>query len=316
MPTDLTGYDSPPKAKAAPPPPKVTPAPNEPTVAYNQYGYVHGGDSAAVGQAIEAQAIAFPGPHPVQVPIGIEASIPPDTLVSTPEGGVETFQQAVTAGPPAPTPQATGTLSGLGAVDELFRLAGLHNIDPLAAAANALHEGAGGGIGDSGTAYGPWQIHATDGRIPAFTGMAKSSPAVQAWAWSADGFAYAFRSMVEGGASGLTRHPAVHAIVYGFERPADEAGAYAIRSATYDDLASYSGDIRALLAPKFVGVGSTISGTGLPGPASAAITRPAQPRPAGVGTAWDDLLTLAETGIPRSKDAVESLGASLIDVFR
>lgn len=301
-----------------PPPPKPDPKPADPgpTIEYNPYGYVPGGSSTVVAQTIEAQAIADPGPNPVFVPRAIIDSIPPDTIVSLPDGTTTTFEDATQYGPPSPVPAGTTPLNGLDAVDELFRQAGLHNIDPLAAAANALAEGAGGGIGDDGTAYGPWQAHLTDGRLDAFAHMPRNAEQVQRWAWSTDGFAYVFRSMVAGGAAGKTRHDAVHAIVYGFEKPLDEAGAYTDRVKRYDELASYSGDVRALLAPKFKGVGGTISGTGLPGSPAPTVSPSPVPRPAGVSSAWDEGLALAETGIPKMHDTVRSVGESLVDVFK
>lgn len=118
-----------------------------------------------------------------------------------------------------------------------------YDLDPLAVIANAMAEGLGGGIGDSGHAFGPWQIWAEDGRLPQFSGQPLYSPLVQAWAWTDNGIDYALRSMRAGGASGLTGHAAVSKIVYGFEMPADKPGAVRIRNANYDQLRGWGNSV-------------------------------------------------------------------------
>jgi hypothetical protein len=85
----------------------VKPAPV--TVAYSSTGYVEGGSSLAVAQAVEAQAIATPGSNPVYVPATIEASIPASTLVTTASAATETFGAAVAANSASTGGGATGS---------------------------------------------------------------------------------------------------------------------------------------------------------------------------------------------------------------
>ena len=93
--------------------PVATPAATQPkpaaTVAYDPQGYVPGGSSAKVAQAIEAQAIATPGPTPTYVPVAIEKSIPPTTLVTSQTGQVETLAQPTATSPALLQPTEVGT---------------------------------------------------------------------------------------------------------------------------------------------------------------------------------------------------------------
>lgn len=86
-------------------------------------------------------------------------------------------------------------------------------LDPRAVLAIAAHEGLGGGIGDNGTSFGPFQLH-EGGALP--SGI--SNP--QQWAWSPQGLDYAL-SRIAGVAGGLKGLPAIEAISTRFERPAD-----------------------------------------------------------------------------------------------
>lgn len=86
-------------------------------------------------------------------------------------------------------------------------------LDPQAVLAVASREGLGGGIGDQGTSFGPFQLH-QGGALP--SGI--QDP--QAWAWSPAGIDYAL-SRIQGVAGGLHGGPAVANIVSRFERPAD-----------------------------------------------------------------------------------------------
>jgi hypothetical protein len=71
-----------------------------------------------------------------------------------------------------------------------------------------LHWGA---VGDSGSSYGPFQLH---------RGGALGSHSA-AWANSPAGIEYAIRQMAASGARGLKGRAAIAAIVRRFERPAD-----------------------------------------------------------------------------------------------
>lgn len=90
-------------------------------------------------------------------------------------------------------------------------------IDPRAAMGIASHEGLGGGIGDNGTSFGPFQLH-YGGAYPSFA--PQGAGASQAWATSAPGIDYALGRIanVAGGLKGL---PAITAISTRFERPAN-----------------------------------------------------------------------------------------------
>jgi hypothetical protein len=90
-------------------------------------------------------------------------------------------------------------------------------LDPRAVLAVAAQEGLGGGIGDQGTSFGPFQLH-FQGAYPSF---APQSPnAAQAWATSAPGIDYALRQIASV-AGGLRGQSAVSNIVSRFERPAN-----------------------------------------------------------------------------------------------
>lgn len=277
---------------------------------------------APLAQAQVDQGFGAPtGPELVQaaqdVQAAQQAAAPPPEEQPTPQPSPTPPQ----AGPPTPPALVnTAPLNGLPFITAMFEQAGLHDIDPLAAAAVALQEGAGGGIGDQGTAYGPWQIHLTDGRLAEFDGRAPNSADVQAWAWSEAGIKEAFDEMVAGGAKGLTRHDSVHAIVYGFEKPANEPKEQADAGAEYDVLYNYPGDVHILLAPKFVGVGGAIAGTGLGGTSQVEVAQPAATvqsvKPAGVNTAWHDLVEGFHQGAPATSGKVKSLAADLVKVFQ
>jgi len=101
-------------------------------------------------------------------------------------------------------------------------------LDPRAVIAVAGQEGLGGGVGDQGTSFGPFQLH-WGGAMPArYRGNRAASAA---FASSPAGIRYAVRQM--GAARGLTGRAAVNAIVRGFERPADPAGESARAWASY-----------------------------------------------------------------------------------
>lgn len=103
-------------------------------------------------------------------------------------------------------------------VDYVQKSAPLYGLDAAAVLAVSQAEGFGGGIGDSGTSFGPWQLH-IGGALPAAIG-AQGSAAANAWAWSQEGVNYALQQMA-GVAKGLTGGDAVKAIVTNFERPAN-----------------------------------------------------------------------------------------------
>lgn len=86
-------------------------------------------------------------------------------------------------------------------------------LDPRAVLAVAHMEGLGGGVGDNGTSFGPWQLH-EGGALPG--GI--SNPAQ--WAWSKQGINYALQR-IAGVARGEKGAQAITDIVSRFERPAN-----------------------------------------------------------------------------------------------
>lgn len=93
----------------------------------------------------------------------------------------------------------------------IVTLAKKYNVDPYAALSVAAMEGLGGGVGDNGTSFGPFQLH-VGGELP----LGKT----QAWAESPAGINYALQRISKV-AGGLKGQQAIEAIVNSFEKPAD-----------------------------------------------------------------------------------------------
>jgi len=100
---------------------------------------------------------------------------------------------------------------------QIAAMARSRGLDPQAVLAVAGQEGLGGGIGDQGTSFGPFQLH-YGGAYP--LSAPRGAAASQAWAWSPEGVNYAL-NQIQGVAGGLSGPAAVSAIVNRFERPAD-----------------------------------------------------------------------------------------------
>jgi len=103
-------------------------------------------------------------------------------------------------------------------------------LDPKAVLAVAGQEGLGGGVGDQGTSFGPFQLH-YGGAYPA-SAPRGSQAASQAWAMSPAGIDYAL-GQIASVARGLTGRSAIENIVRRFERPADPGGESARALASY-----------------------------------------------------------------------------------
>ena len=99
---------------------------------------------------------------------------------------------------------------------QIAAMAQARGLDPRAVLAVAGQEGLGGGIGDQGTSFGPFQLH-YGGAYP--SSAPQGAAASQAWAWSPEGINYALGQMSF--ARGMTGRQAVRNIVSRFERPAD-----------------------------------------------------------------------------------------------
>ncbi len=125
-----------------------------------------------------------------------------------------------------------------------------YNLDPRAVLAVASSEGLSGAVGDSGTSYGPFQLH---------VGGALPQGRTQAWAESPAGMDYALREIGKV-AGGMQGQAAVNAIVNKFERPANPGGEVQRAWGAYNQFAPGG-------APG-AGVGAGASATTLASPAA------------------------------------------------
>lgn len=92
-------------------------------------------------------------------------------------------------------------------------------LDPAAVLAIAGHEGLGGGIGDGGHAFGPFQENNAGGVLTGrFPGLTPQQ--LNAWAWSPQGINDAL-TRIASVARGLKGNAAITAIASKFERPAN-----------------------------------------------------------------------------------------------
>lgn len=113
-------------------------------------------------------------------------------------------------------------------------------IDPEAAWAISMNEWPGrGGVGDHGTSFGPFQLHA-GGALPRGRG--------RKWAESRAGVDYALRQMAKSGARGLRGQRAVAAIAGRFERPSDVSKEIRVAMAHYGHGGGVVGQQAALAA--------------------------------------------------------------------
>ena len=121
----------------------------------------------------------------------------------------------------APLPDPRAASQGGSVAQLIAARAAQVGVDPRAALAVAAQEGLGGGIGDYGTSFGPFQLH-YGGAYPSWAPRG-SQQLSQTWAQSPAGINYAL-GRIASVARGLTGRPAVEAIVRRFERPADPTG--------------------------------------------------------------------------------------------
>lgn len=136
--------------------------------------------------------------------------------------------------PPRAVPQGSSHFkysAPRGEAGEIARMAKAYGLDPRAVLGVASGEGLGGGIGDRGTSFGPWQLH-WGGAFPRWAPQG-SAAASQAWAWSRAGMRYAMQQMAHV-ARGLKGNAAAWAIIKRFERPRNPMS-------DFDAYLSYSG---------------------------------------------------------------------------
>lgn len=108
--------------------------------------------------------------------------------------------------------------------------AAARGLDPHAVLAVAAVEGLGGGVGDGGTSFGPFQMH---------VGGALPPGKDRAWAESPEGINYALDRIAEV-AKGRKGQDAIDAIVRNFERPLDPNGEVARAGSLYGKVDPYS----------------------------------------------------------------------------
>lgn len=128
------------------------------------------------------------------------------------------------------TPQITGAKDGY--VKAIQEAGAKYGVDINALLSVAAQEGLGGGVGDNGTSFGPFQMH---------QGGALPPGKDQAWAESPAGIDYAVQQIAKV-AGGKRGSDAINAIVTGFEKSANQPGEIA------NALALYSGG-SAVLSP-------------------------------------------------------------------
>lgn len=206
--------------------------------------------------------------------------------------------------PSNPTDTGSTGLSGVAFVNQMRASADLYDVDPIAAAANGLHEGFHGGIGDNGESYGPFQAKFGDGRVAKWSGEPWGSARLQAWAWSAEGIQEAFREMAADGANHSTGLQAVHDIVYLFERPNDKPGAYKTRATEYNNLIGKGANVWKYVADQ---VGGDTSGPYVP-PSLPDIDASDTPH---ARAAWADLRSFLARDIPQTGIHATAVGRRL-----
>lgn len=129
-----------------------------------------------------------------------------------------------------------------------YIVAGAHQrrLDPAAVLAVVTSEGGfSGAVGDSGTSFGPFQLH-IGGALPSRISSQGTSYA-RTWANTPAGVNYALDS-IAGVARGLAGQGAINAIVTSFERPADPVSEVSRSSVRY------AGIHRAIVAGDYKGV--------------------------------------------------------------
>lgn len=122
--------------------------------------------------------------------------------------------------PPPPSTRTSAYVYGPAELAYISAKAKALGLDPQAVLAVAATEGGSlpAAVGDNGTSFGPWQLHA-GGALPADI-WAKGATYSRQWADSPAGIDYALNG-INKVAHGLRGQQAVSSIVSGFERPAN-----------------------------------------------------------------------------------------------
>jgi hypothetical protein len=200
-------------------------------------------------------------------------------------------------------------LTGDAFVTALVGYCDTYNVDPLAAVGAAHGQGLGGGIGDGGTSFGPWQLHA-GGALPArYAALPLYSPTAQSWAWSAGGMKYALHDMAINGAAGLRGHAACERIVNHFEWFTPHPAAVADAEAVYDQLAALGTGWKHQVAAWAQGPSLNPVSNPLPG-STPTVT------PAGVQTNWRQLVDVFKTQVPKGRASIKSNADALANILK
>jgi hypothetical protein len=124
-------------------------------------------------------------------------------------------------------------------VDAIYQSSVQHGVDPLAVLSVARQEGLSGAIGDSGTSFGPFQLHVGGAFPSTINGQSTSSWSAaekQTWATSQAGIDYAVGKIASVSAPGAKGIPEIVSIVSRFERPANIPNEIAGATRTYTSL--------------------------------------------------------------------------------
>lgn len=151
-------------------------------------------------------------------------------------------------------PLKDSALKGLNEVGQaIVAAARKYGVDARAALAVAMGEGGikFGAVGDSGTSFGPFQLHI--GGASPFSDPAKAAQ----FANSIAGIEYAIRKMAETGARGKSGIDAINAIVRNFERPLDPDSSVRNAVARYATIPTAIGNAVASAGPI---VGTAVQG--------------------------------------------------------
>ncbi|MGH7746483.1 MAG: hypothetical protein ACREQ5_17240 [Candidatus Dormibacteria bacterium] len=161
--------------------------------------YMSTDNSSTPSNPLDAYMQSNDSSGPSQLSNPLEAYMPKDQSSSQ-----------LTTGQPNSTPNMSGYIASQ---------ASNFGLDPNAVLGVASNEGMSGGVGDNGTSFGPFQLHA-GGALPQQI-WSQGADYAQKWAWSPEGIDYALQKMADNGAKGLKGRQAVESIVYNFERPAN-----------------------------------------------------------------------------------------------
>lgn len=145
-----------------------------------------------------------------------------------------------TTTPAKGTPMLTGSplpIYGKTLFDYIFERSKQLGLDPYAVESVVPHEGGyQGAVGDSGSSFGPFQLH-EGGALPSEI-MAKGRTFSASWANSPLGLDYALQGIRQAVPQGSTGYSAIESQVINFERPSEtlQAGEIARSKTSYDQL--------------------------------------------------------------------------------